>query len=144
VVRGGRLTFGLEDLLVAVVRGNVPRVLRLAVLLFLFELVCDRFDELRAGRLEKGLLSVWSCFFRESLVFTHFECAQVGLEQRLIGGAEVLLHTGLGQAVCDTADKGLVSGKGLENRQLDDAFERTEGYIHRRTRRRSPRRPCLR
>ena len=46
---------------------------------------------------------------------THFESAQVGLEQGLVGGAEVLLDTGLGQAVSDAADEGLVSGEGLKN-----------------------------
>jgi hypothetical protein len=55
---GTGLTFGLEDLLVAVVRGHVPGVLGLAVLLFFVEIVADGFDELLAGLLEVGLWSV--------------------------------------------------------------------------------------
>jgi hypothetical protein len=51
-------TFGLEDLLVAVVGGHVPGVLGLAVLLFFVEVVADGFDELLAGLLEVGLWSV--------------------------------------------------------------------------------------
>jgi hypothetical protein len=60
------LTFGLEDLLVAVVRGHVPGVLGLAVLFFFVELVADGFDELLAGLLQAGLWSVlWSFFDRK-------------------------------------------------------------------------------
>jgi hypothetical protein len=113
---GAGLTFGLEDLLVAVVRGHVPGVLGLAVLLFFVELVADGFDEFLAGLLEVGLWSVRGRLFLENCRFTHFESAEVSLEQRLVGSAEVLLHAGLGQAVCDTADESLVSGEGLKGR----------------------------
>ena len=83
------------------------------MLLFFIKLVCNRLNELCAGGLEVVFLSVWSYFFRILDVRTHLESAEVGLEQRPVGSAEVPLHAGLGQAVCDTADKRLVSVKGL-------------------------------
>jgi hypothetical protein len=58
-------TFGLVGLLVTVVRGHVPGVLGLAVLLFFLELVSDRFDELLAGLLEVKSWSVSGCFLQK-------------------------------------------------------------------------------
>lgn len=81
---------------------------------FLVELISDRFDELLASLLGVGLWSVCGYFPGKLQVQTHFESAQVGLEKGLVGGAEVLLDTRLGQAVCDAADKGLVSGESLK------------------------------
>ena len=88
------------------------------MLLFFVEFVSDGFDEFLAGLLEVGLWLGFGSFLRRLQVHTHFESAEVGLEQGLVGGAEVLLHTGLGQTVCDTADESLVSGEGLQNCQL--------------------------
>lgn len=86
------------------------------MLLLFLELVADCFDEFLTGLLEVVLWLVFGHFWRKLQVATHFEGAKVGLEQRLVGGAEVLLHAGLGQAVCDTADESLVSGECLEKR----------------------------
>jgi hypothetical protein len=46
---------------------------------------------------------------------TYFECLQVELEEGLVDGSEVLLDTGLAEAVCDAADEAPVFGEGLEN-----------------------------
>jgi hypothetical protein len=90
------------------------------------------------------VVSLWVFFFVGGGLrdWTHFESAQVGLEQRLVGGAEVLLHTRLGQAVCDAADESLISGEGLEKDvSHDDNIEQAKEQVHHRKRRKSPRHP---
>jgi len=47
-------------------------------------------------------------------LWTHLECLQVQFEEGLVDGSEVLLDTGLAEAVCDAADEAPVFGKSLE------------------------------
>lgn len=54
----------------------------------------------------------------------------------------MLLHTRLGQAVCDAADESLISGEGLEKDvSHDDNIEQAKEHVHHRKRRKSPRHP---
>jgi len=60
------------------------------------------------------VVSLWFLVFGSLQDHTHFESVQVGLEQRLVGGADMLLDTGLGQAIYDAADESLVSDESLQ------------------------------
>ena len=50
----------------------------------------------------------------EVWLWTHFEDFQVELEERLVHGSEVLLDTGLAEAVCDATDEAPVFGESLK------------------------------
>jgi len=73
---------------------------------------------------------------------TYFEESQAGLKQRLVSGTQVLLNTGLAEALCDTLNEGPVFGEGLCHISLALALSRSAVFnIHRRKHRKPPRHP---